>query len=91
MQTTKRTPEQVREDRNARRRAQRRNASRTHLAACAASQIFQFGNYSDTSDITPEQVAGKANAMFGRYKDVQAHPVTVEHAAAALAEREAKA
>jgi hypothetical protein len=85
--TTKRTPEQIREERNARRRTRRRNESRIHLAACAASQIFQFGNYSDDNPVTAEQVASKANGMFGRYADVQAEPITVEHAAAALAER----
>jgi hypothetical protein len=81
--TSDRTPEQVRNDRNAARRAQTRQEARLRMGRHAASELVSYGTWTDgVPDATPKDVIFKTSAMYGRYlKDV---PLTEAEAEIAL-------
>ncbi|MBZ6107325.1 hypothetical protein [Streptomyces olivaceus] len=66
--TIKRTPEQVRDDRNARRRAKRLADRRYRMARHAAFDLVSWGPWTDDiPDATPAEVARHATGLYCGY------------------------
>jgi hypothetical protein len=80
--TTKRTPEQIRDDRNARRRAKRLANRRARMARHAAFTLISYGTWTDNlPDATPADVAAQATGMYSSYlKGVDITPAEGETA-----------
>lgn len=81
--TAKRTPEQVRDDRNARRRAKCLADTRSRMARHAASQIAHW-EWDGEQPITAQQVIGKTTAMYGNHREIRDEPITPAEAQTAL-------
>jgi len=80
---SKRSPQQIRDDRNARRRATRRNNARARYTQHAAFQLISYGSWTDgLPDATPGRVACKATAMYRSY--LKDGDITIAEGEAAL-------
>ncbi|MGV2914707.1 hypothetical protein [Streptomyces alfalfae] len=66
--TAKRTPQQIRDDRNARRRAQRLTERRSRMAKHAAFDLVSYGPWTNgIPDATPTRVASRATDLYSSY------------------------
>lgn len=82
---TKRTPEQIRDDRNARRRDKRRSDTRLALARHAASYLLHWEN-DGTRPITTRRVIDQTRYMHFNHREIQRHAITTDEAQTALDE-----
>ncbi|MCA1224299.1 hypothetical protein [Streptomyces sp. 8L] len=83
MNTKHRTPEQIREDRNAARRAQRRQEARLRMGRHAANTLVTYGTWTDgRPTATAQDVISKTDAMYGGY--LKGVPLTEAEAEVAL-------
>ncbi|MEU5742052.1 hypothetical protein ABZ784_29175 [Streptomyces tendae] len=68
MTISKRTPQQIRDDRNARRRAQRLTERRDRMAKHAAFDLVSYGPWTDgVPNATPARVARHATGLYRSY------------------------
>jgi hypothetical protein len=83
MATNDRTAEQARNDRNAARRAQRRQEARLRMGRHAASVLITYGTWTgDKPDATAQDVISRTDAMYGSY--LKGVPLSEAEAEAAL-------
>ncbi|MFD8899938.1 hypothetical protein [Streptomyces ardesiacus] len=83
MTSSKRTPQQIRDDRNARRRAKRLTDRRDRMAKHAAYDLVSYGPWTNgTPDATPTRVARHATGLYASY--LKGHDITTAEGAAAL-------
>lgn len=80
---TKRTPEEIRDDRNARRRAKRLADTRLALARHAASYLLHWEN-DGTRPITTRKVIDQTRYMHFNHREIQRQAITTDEAQTAL-------
>ncbi|MCA1219284.1 hypothetical protein [Streptomyces sp. 8L] len=83
MATNDHTPDQIRNDRNAARRAQRRQEARLRMGRHAARELITYSTWTNNvPDATAQDVISQTSAMYGSYlNDV---PLTEAEAEIAL-------